>query len=119
MIVIKPKSKKEHSPRSNIKMLVGYTSHYHKDTACNSECEVSEERVSSSDDIEAQMSVDGSLQEDLFGDNHDQYLQQVRDVMNAQEEVSEPSMDDSNMCEQGQENDDTGVDAPVENQVTD
>ncbi len=24
-----------------------------------------------------------------------------------------------NMCEQGQENDDTGVDAPVENQATD
>ncbi len=52
-------------------------------------------------------------------DNKDQDLQQVRDVMNAQEEVSEPSMDDSNMCEQGQEDDDTGVDAPVENQATD
>ncbi len=39
--------------------------------------------------------------------------------MNAQEEVSEPSMDDSNMCEQGQEDDNTGVDAPVENQTTD
>ena len=39
--------------------------------------------------------------------------------MNAQEEVSEPFMDDSNMCEQGQEDDDTGVDAPVENQTTD
>ena len=39
--------------------------------------------------------------------------------MNAQEEVSEPSMDDSNMCEQGQEDDDSGVDAPVENQTTD
>ncbi len=43
------------------------------------------------------MSVDGSLQEDLFGDNYDQDLQQVRDVMNVQEEVSEPSMDDSNV----------------------
>ena len=39
--------------------------------------------------------------------------------MNAQEEVSEPSMDDSNMCEQDQEDDDTGVDAPIENQTTD
>ncbi len=39
--------------------------------------------------------------------------------MNAQEKVSEPSMDDSNMCEQGQDDDDTGVDAPVENQTTD
>ncbi len=39
--------------------------------------------------------------------------------MNAQEEVSEPSMDDSNLCEQGQEDDDTRDDAPVENQATD
>ncbi len=35
------------------------------------------------------------------------------------EEVSEPSIDDSNMCEQGQEDDDTGVDVPVKNQTTD
>jgi hypothetical protein len=42
------------------------------------------------------MSIAGSLQEDLFGDNQAQDLQQVRDVMNAQEEVSEPSIDDSN-----------------------
>ena len=65
--------------------------------------------------IEARMSVDGSLQENLFDDNQDQDLQQVRDAMNAQEVVSEPSMDDSHMChgEQGQEDDDTGVDAPV------
>ncbi len=55
------------------------------------------------------MSVDGSLQENLFGDNQDQDLQQVRDVMNAQEQVSELSTDDSNMCEQGQEDDDTGL----------
>ena len=38
--------------------------------------------------------------------------------MNAQEEVTKPSMDDSNMCEQGQEDDNTGVNAPVENQTT-
>ncbi len=65
------------------------------------------------------MSVNWNLQEHLSGYNHDQDLQQVRDAMNAQEEVSEPSMEDSNMCEQGQEDDDTGVDAPVENQATD
>ena len=35
MIMIKPKSKKEHSPRSKNKMLVGYTRHDHKDAACN------------------------------------------------------------------------------------
>ena len=65
------------------------------------------------------MSIDWSLQEDLFGDNQAQHLQQVRDAMNAQEEVSEPSMDDYNICEQGHEDDDTGADAPVENQATD
>ncbi len=65
------------------------------------------------------MSVDGSLQENLFCDNHDQDLQQIRDAMNAQEEVSEPTMDDSNMCEQDHEEDDTEVDVPVENQTTD
>ena len=84
------------------KMLVGYTSHDHKDAACNSERVAAEERVSSSDDIEARMSIDGSLQEDLIGDNQAQDLQQVRDAMNAQEEVSEPSMDDSNLREQSQ-----------------
>ncbi len=45
MIMIKPKSKKEHSPRSMNKMLVGYTRHYHKDAACNSERVAAEERV--------------------------------------------------------------------------
>ena len=60
MIVIKPKSKKEHSPRSMNKMLVGYTRHNHKDAACNREREAAVERESSSDYIEARMSVDGS-----------------------------------------------------------
>ncbi len=74
MIVIKPKSKKEHSPRSMNKMLVGYTRHDHKDAACNREREAAVERGSSSDYIEARMSIDGSLQEDLFCDKHDQDL---------------------------------------------
>jgi hypothetical protein len=41
--------------------------------------------------------------------------------MNAQEQVSEPTnmMHDSNLCEQGQEDDDSRVDSPVENQATD
>jgi hypothetical protein len=79
-----------------------------------------EERVSSSDEVEARMSVDWSLQEDLFGDNQAQDLLQVRDAMNAQDEVSKPSIYDSNICEQGQvEDDETRVDAPVENQATD
>ncbi len=61
-----------------------------------------------------------SVQEDLFGDNQTQDLLQVRDAMNAQEEVPEPSMDDSDTCEQGQlEDGDTRVDEPFENQATD
>ncbi len=81
---------------------------------------VSEQTVSSSDEVQARMSVDRSLQEDLFGDSQAQDLLQVRDAMHAQDEVSEPSMDDSNICEQGQvEDDDTRVDEPVENQATD
>jgi hypothetical protein len=65
------------------------------------------------------MSIDGNLQEDLFGDNPTQDLQQIRDAMNAQQEVSKPSMDDSNLREQSQEDDDTVVDAPIENQAID
>ncbi len=56
MIIVKPKSKKNYSPRSMNKMLVGYTRHDHKDAACNRERAAAEERVSSSDKVEARMS---------------------------------------------------------------
>ncbi len=59
-------------------MLVGYTRHDHKHAACNRERAAAEEPVSSSDEVEARMSVDGSAQEDLFGDNQTQDLLQVR-----------------------------------------
>ena len=75
----------------------------------------------SSDEVEAQMSVAGSLQEDLFGDNHLQAQDQQpnRDAMDARVEVQEQSMDDSNICEQSQAEDgDSGAEEPVENQVT-
>ncbi len=49
MIMIKPKYKKNYSAKSMNKMLVGYTSHDHKDAACNRERAAAEERVSSSD----------------------------------------------------------------------
>ncbi len=100
-------------------MLVGYTRHNHKDAACNRERVAAEELVSSSDKVETRMSIEWNLQENLFGDNQAQDRQQGRDAMNVQEEVSEASMD-SNLCEQGQEDDDTRVDAPpVEYQATD
>ncbi len=119
MIMIKPKPKKHYSPRSMNKMLVGYTRHDHKDATCNRERAAAEERVSSSDEVEARMSINGSLQENLFGDNQAQDLLQVRDAMNAQDGVSEQSMDASNTCEQCHEEDDTRADAPVEHQATD
>ena len=56
----------------------------------------------SRDEVEAQMSVDRSLHENLFGDDQAQDLQTDRDAMNARVEAQEPSMDDSNMCEQSQ-----------------
>ena len=58
----------------------------------------------SRDEVEAQMSVDGSLHEDLFGDNQAQDQQSDRDATNALVEAhwQEPSMDDSNICEQSQ-----------------
>ncbi len=49
MIMIKPKSKKNYSPRSMNKMLIRYTCHYHKDAAYNRERAAAEEQVSSSD----------------------------------------------------------------------
>ena len=61
------------------------------------------ERELSSDEVEAQMSVDGSLQENLFSDNQAQDPQPDRDAMDARVEVQELSMDDSNICDQSQQ----------------
>ena len=78
------------------------------------------ERELSSDEVEAQMSVDGSLHENLFGDDQAQHPQPDRDAMDARVEVQEPSMDDSNICEQSQQEDeDSRAEEPVENQATD
>ena len=54
------------------------------------------ERELRSDEVEAQTSVDGSMQIDLFGDNQAQDQQSDRDAMHARVEAQEPSMDDSN-----------------------
>ena len=78
-------------------MHVGYTRHDRKDAPCNRERIAAVERELSSDEVEAQMSVDGSLHEDLFGDNQAQDPQSDRDAMHARVEAQEPSMDDSNV----------------------
>ena len=63
------------------------------------------ERELSSDEIEAQMSVNGSMHEELFGDDQAQDPQPDRNAMDARVEVQDPSMDSSNTCEQSQDND--------------
>ena len=101
-------------------ILVGYTRHDHKDAPCNRERVAAVERELSSDEVKAQMSVDGSMHEDLFGDNQAQDLQPDRDAIDARVEVQELSMDDSNICEQNQQEDeDSGAEEPVEKQATD
>ena len=76
-----------------------YTRCDHTNASCNSERAAAVERELSSDEVEAQMSVDRSLHEDLFGDNQAQDQQSDRDAMHARVEAQEPSMDDFHMCE--------------------
>ena len=119
MVMVKRKPKTI-SPRSMNAMHVGYTRYDHKDAACNRERVGAVERELSSDEIEAQTSVDGSMHEELFGDDQAQDPQPDRDAMDARVEVQDPSMDSSNTCEQSQDNDgDSGAEEPVENQATD
>ena len=96
-------------------MQVGYTRYDHQDAPCNRVRVAAVERESS-DEFEAQLSVDGSLHENLFGDDQAQYPQSDRDAMDARVEVQEPSMDDSNIYEQSQiEDGDTRAKEPDAN----
>ena len=118
--MVKRKSENISQQRSMNAMQVGYTRYDPKDATCNRERVAAVERELSSDEVEAQMSVDGSLQEDLFGDNQAQDLQPDRDAMDVRVEVQEPSMVDSSICDQSQAEDgESGAEEPVENQVTD
>ena len=95
-------------------MHVGYTRYDHKDAPCIRERVGAVERELSSDEVEAQMSVDGSLHENLFCDDQAQDQQPDRDAMDARVEVQEPSMDDSNICEQSQqEGEDSRAEEPL------
>ena len=107
------------SPRSMNAMQVGYTSYDHKDAGCNSEREASVERELRFDEVEAKTSVDGSMHEE-FCDNQTQDQQLDRDAMDARVEAQEPSMDESNICEQSRmEDGEAEAEEPVENQATD
>ena len=86
-------------------MHVGYTRYDHKDAPCNCERVEAVERELSSDNVDAQMSVDWSMHDDLFGEDQAQDPQPDRDAMDARVVVPDPSMDDSNICEQSQQED--------------
>ena len=78
------------------------------------------ERESSSDKIEERMSVDCSFQQNLFDDHQAQELLSARDSMDAQNEVSEPTMYESYAYEKRPDfGYCTGAEKPVENQVSD
>jgi hypothetical protein len=101
-------------------MHVGYTRYDRTNAPCNRERTTAVEREFSSDNVEAQMSVDGSLKENLFCDNQAQDQQSDRNAMNAQIETSEQSREVSNICKPSQVDDsDTRAEDPVVNQVSD
>ena len=54
-----------------------------------SECDVSVDRALGSEDVDAQTSFDGSLNEDLFGEQYVQQTLQPRDVMGPQGDAQE------------------------------
>ena len=101
-------------------MHVGYTRYDHKDAPCDRERVEALERELSSDNADAQMSVDGSMHDNLFGEDQAQDQQPDRDAMDARVVVPDPSMDDSNICEQSQQEDEgSRAEEPIENQATD
>ena len=83
------------------------------------------ERESSSDEIEAQRSIDGSITEDLYGDNnHDPDLLTAGDVTDARVNAKEPSsMPEPDADGQVREDGDHAVDEhqvlEQENSITD
>ena len=78
-------------------MLVGLRLFDHKDAQCNQERAASVERESSSNEVEARMSVDRSIQQNFFYEHQAPDLQVDRDAMNKQAEISEQTMDYSNV----------------------
>ena len=95
-------------------MLVGITRH-NSDMQRISECDVTVDRALGSEDVDAQTSFDGSLNEDLFGEQYVQNTLEPRDEMDpqggAQEDLHaedslpwlEPYSDDSASDSDGEE----------------
>ena len=83
------KPKKKHvSPRAMNAMLVGTTKHRDPDMRMISEREASVVRELGNDKLDAQTSIDGSFQQDLFGDYVQKALES-RDVMYQQGDAQE------------------------------
>ena len=98
-------------------MFAGFTRFNHKNAQRNQERAASVERESSSNEVEARMSVDWSIQENLFGEHQAQDLLSDKSFMNTQAELLEPNKDDFNVFEQDpRDDDDTGAEESVENQ---
>ena len=122
-IVLKPQ-KKHVSPRSMNAMLVGITKRRDPEMRRISESEASVDRALGSDELDAQTSIDGSFQQDLFGDYVQKALES-RDVMDqqgdAQEDQSaedstpelEPDSDDSASDKDGNEEEATEIEDDI------
>ena len=88
MMAIVAKPKKHVSPRLINAMMVGITrrnSEFHR----TSECDAFVDRVPGNDDINASMSADESMQQDLFGEQNVQKTLELRDVMSQQGDAQE------------------------------
>ena len=86
-IVKKPK-KRHVSPRATNAMLVGITKRRDPDMRRISDSEPSVDQALGSDEFDAQTSIDGSFQQDLFGEYFQKALES-RDVMDQQGDAQE------------------------------
>ena len=93
--MVKPQ-KKHVSPRTINVMSVGMTHHDPDRLRKIMESEASVDQAGSSDEVDARMSFDGSLNENIFGDPDVQKALESRDVMDQQGDAQEdPIMNDS------------------------
>ena len=84
------KPRKHVSPRLMNSMLVGITRR-NSDFRRISECDASVDRVPGNNEIDIQMSFDGSMQEELFDDQYVQKTLGPRDVMDQQGDSQIPA----------------------------
>ena len=108
-IVAKPQ-KKHVSPRTINTMLVGMTRHDPDRLTRIKESEASVDQASSSDEIDARTSLDGSLDENLFDDQDVQKALESRDVMDQQGDAQEDQIADDSTPELESDSEDSASD---------